>query len=291
MKVAEMVGGKIRIDPNACNNCGRCMGKCPFGAMEEYQEGFKILIGGRWGKKVAHGMALTKLFTSEEEVMDVIEKAILLFRDEGISGERFADCVHAAAELLSRCAETRPQSALVAALGNPDITPDALGSLTAGYTLVTRHMKEKLPRDFAAFSSLALCRTGVLGTSGIESAAHIRLLADSLHPELVIVVDALAGAESERLCRTVQFTNTGISPGSGVGNDRDELSEKSLGVPVVAVGMPTVIDAGRLGSGMGGMFVTPRNIDAVVRAAAKIIGYAINVAVHDICVEDIDMLL
>ena len=93
MRVAEMVGGKIQIDPNACNNCGRCMGKCPFGAMEEYQEGFKILIGGRWGKKVAHGKALTKLFTSEDEVMDVIEKAILLFRDEGISGERFADTV------------------------------------------------------------------------------------------------------------------------------------------------------------------------------------------------------
>ena len=93
IKTAKMVDGKIHIDPNACNNCGRCKGKCPFGAMEEYQEGYKVLIGGRWGKKVAHGIALTKLFTTEEEVMDVIEKAILLFRDEGISGERFADTV------------------------------------------------------------------------------------------------------------------------------------------------------------------------------------------------------
>ncbi|MGM9668779.1 MAG: FAD-dependent oxidoreductase [Faecousia sp.] len=93
IKTAQMVDGKIHIDPNACNNCGRCKGKCPFGALEEYQEGYKILIGGRWGKKVAHGIALTKLFTTEEEVMDVIEKAILLFRDEGISGERFADTV------------------------------------------------------------------------------------------------------------------------------------------------------------------------------------------------------
>ena len=265
-----------------------------------------------WERSAGETSALSGVRAWEERLFDFDVSAVEILDGEGSralgkpvgkyftlelpqsferSGERFADCVHAAAELLSRCAETRPRSALVAALGNPDITPDALGSLTAGYTLVTRHMKEKLPRDFAAFSSLALCRTGVLGTSGIESAAHIRLLADSLHPELVIVVDALAGAESERLCRTVQFTNTGISPGSGVGNDRDELSEKSLGVPVVAVGMPTVIDAGRLGSGMGGMFVTPRNIDAVVRAAAKIIGYAINVAVHDICVEDIDMLL
>ena len=93
IKTAEMVDGKISIDPNACNNCGRCKGKCPFGALEEYQEGYKVVIGGRWGKKVAHGIPLTKLFTTEEEVMDVIEKAILLFRDEGISGERFADTV------------------------------------------------------------------------------------------------------------------------------------------------------------------------------------------------------
>ena len=93
IKTAKMVDGKIHIDPNECNNCGRCKGKCPFGALEEYREGYKVLIGGRWGKKVAHGMALTKLFTSEEEVMDVVEKAILLFRDEGISGERFADTV------------------------------------------------------------------------------------------------------------------------------------------------------------------------------------------------------
>ena len=90
--IARVEDGKIRIDPNACNNCGRCKGKCPFGALE-YQEGFKICIGGRWGKKIARGLALSKIFTSEEEVMDVVEKAILLFRDEGISGERFADTV------------------------------------------------------------------------------------------------------------------------------------------------------------------------------------------------------
>jgi len=90
---AHMVDGKIHIDPSECNNCGRCKGKCPFGALEEYQDGYKIYIGGRWGKRVAHGRPLTKIFTSEEEVLDVVESAILLFRDEGISGERFADTV------------------------------------------------------------------------------------------------------------------------------------------------------------------------------------------------------
>lgn len=93
IKIAQLVDGKIRVDADQCNNCGRCAGKCPFGAFEEYQYGFKVFIGGRWGKKVAHGVPLTKIFTSEEEVMDVVEKAILLFRDEGISGERFADTV------------------------------------------------------------------------------------------------------------------------------------------------------------------------------------------------------
>ena len=93
IKVPQLVDGKISVDAEQCNNCGRCAGKCPFGAFEEYQQGYKIYIGGRWGKKFAHGQPLTKIFTSEEEVLDVVEKAILLFRDEGISGERFADTV------------------------------------------------------------------------------------------------------------------------------------------------------------------------------------------------------
>lgn len=94
IKIADVVDGKIKIDPNECNNCGRCAGKCPFGALEEYQYGFKVFVGGRWGKKVAHGQPLNKIFTSEEEVMDLVERAILLFRDEGISGERFADTIN-----------------------------------------------------------------------------------------------------------------------------------------------------------------------------------------------------
>ena len=85
--------GKITIDEGLCNHCGRCVGSCPFGAVTEGLAGYKVYIGGRWGKKTAHGQALDKIFTSEDEVMDVVERAILFFRDEGQSGERFADTV------------------------------------------------------------------------------------------------------------------------------------------------------------------------------------------------------
>ena len=93
MGAAKLSDGKITIDPDLCNNCGRCRGKCPFGAFEDGKQGYKLCIGGRWGKKVARGKALSKIFESEEEVLDTIERAIILFRDEGIKGERFADTI------------------------------------------------------------------------------------------------------------------------------------------------------------------------------------------------------
>lgn len=93
MKAARVEEGKINVNATECNRCGRCTGKCPFGVFEESVSGYKVCIGGRWGKRTAFGTALDKLFTSEEEVLDVVEKAILLFKNEGISGERFADTV------------------------------------------------------------------------------------------------------------------------------------------------------------------------------------------------------
>ena len=93
INVPEVKDGKVVIDDNACNHCGRCVGKCPFGALEGFTSGYRIFIGGRWGKKVAKGRYLEKVFTDKEEVLNVIEKAILLFREQGITGERFADTV------------------------------------------------------------------------------------------------------------------------------------------------------------------------------------------------------
>ena len=89
---ASVENGKVVIN-DGCNRCGRCLAKCPFGAFEAYETGYRIYIGGRWGKKVARGIPLSRIFTSEEEVLTAIEKAIILFRDKGISGERFADTI------------------------------------------------------------------------------------------------------------------------------------------------------------------------------------------------------
>ncbi len=90
---AKVTDNKLVIDPDQCNNCGRCVGKCPFGAMENGVTGYRVSIGGRWGKSVAHGKLLDKVFLEEEEVLSVLEKAILLFREQGKTGERFADTV------------------------------------------------------------------------------------------------------------------------------------------------------------------------------------------------------
>lgn len=93
VKAAKVQDGKISVNVEECNRCGRCTGKCPFGAFEESVSGYKVYIGGRWGKRTAFGKPLEKMFTSEEEVLNIVEKAILLFRNEGISGERFADTI------------------------------------------------------------------------------------------------------------------------------------------------------------------------------------------------------
>jgi len=94
IKVVQVADGKVVIDEQNCNHCGRCLGKCPFHAFDEYTDGYRVYIGGRWGKKVARGQALEKIFTEKEEVLDVVEKAILLFKEQGVAGERFGDTIN-----------------------------------------------------------------------------------------------------------------------------------------------------------------------------------------------------
>ena len=211
-------------------------------------------------------------------------------------------CGVLAREIRTQLAMEPDDSALVVGLGNPDITPDALGPLAVACVLVTRHLKTRLPEEFAAFRPVSVFRTGVLGTTGIESAALVRGVVSLVRPDRVIAVDALSARDAARLCRAVQVTNAGIVPGSGVGNARSALTKDVLGVPVVAVGVPTVVDARTLCADLSGaetvlpedteLFVTPRDIDSRVRDSARLVGYAIDLALHDaLTVEDIDMFL
>ena len=220
----------------------------------------------------------------------------------------FPRAVRATGRALKSLLPQTDGCALVVALGNAHMTPDSVGPLAVENVLVTRHLIEAMPRQFAGFRPVAAFRTGVLGTTGVETVEAVRGLAERVRPSCVIAIDALASRRRTRLCNTVQLSDSGILPGSGVGNHRSALDRKSVGVPVIAVGVPTVVDAvtlaadlleerGReideaaLRDGHDGLTVTPLDIDAQVRDLAKIVGYGVNWALQDLEVEDINALL
>lgn len=169
------------------------------------------------------------------------------------------------------------ESVLVVGLGNRAMTPDAIGPLTADGVLITRHLRQQLPGLFESMRPVSALVPGVLGTTGVESAEIVRSVVGSTKPDRVIVVDALAAGSADRLCRVVQVTDAGIVPGSGVGNSRAAFSAKTLGVPVVAVGAPTVMDARQPGE-REPLMVTPRDVDARVRRLSSLISAGINAA-------------
>ncbi len=193
---------------------------------------------------------------------------------------------------------------LVVGLGNRAITPDAIGPKVHEHTLVTRHLVQQAPEHFGSYRPVASLAAGVLGTTGMESGELVQAVCRRLKPSLVVAVDALASRSLDRLCRTVQISNTGIVPGSGVGNHRFALDEKTLGAPVLAVGVPTVVygatlaadllgrdDLPSLGRG-GELLVTPKDIDSQVSDLSKVIAYGINLALQpELSIQDLDLLL
>ncbi|OPJ63835.1 GPR endopeptidase [Clostridium oryzae] len=135
-------------------------------------------------------------------------------------------------------------TALVVGLGNSSVTPDALGPRVISKLMITRHLKEFVPDSIdEGIRPVCAVAPGVLGTTGIETGEIIKGIVEKIKPDIIICIDALASRKMERVNRTIQIGNTGISPGSGVGNKRMELSKKTLGVPVIAIGVPTVVDA------------------------------------------------
>ncbi|MBQ8582645.1 MAG: GPR endopeptidase [Ruminococcus sp.] len=214
---------------------------------------------------------------------------------EGGSLSRFSDDYEAmTAELSDELRRLVPDGEiLVAGLGNNDITPDALGPQVAAKVLATRHLRDELDADEEEFLTslrrVSVFAGGVLGQTGIETAEIVRAIVKELQPKAVIAVDALACSDISRLGTTIQLSDTGISPGSGVSNARKELSEKNLGVPVIAVGVPTVVDMHTIVRSLTGrspkkdlpnMMVTPRDIDRLTERASQLIAFGINLALH-----------
>lgn len=214
---------------------------------------------------------------------------------ESGSLSRFSDIYEEMAqELAEELRQLIPEGEiLVAGLGNRDITPDAVGTQAAEKVLATRHLRDELENDEEEFlTSLRRVSTfagGVLGQTGIESAELVTALCREIKPSAVIAVDSLACSDISRLGTTIQICDSGISPGSGVSNARKELSQETLGVPVIAVGVPTVVDMHTIVRSLAGveideelpnMMVTPRDIDRLTERAAQLIAFGLNLALQ-----------
>ncbi|MGM9612226.1 MAG: GPR endopeptidase [Butyricicoccus sp.] len=196
---------------------------------------------------------------------------------------------------------------LVAGLGNRQITPDAIGPRAADYVIATRHLTAHEPELFASWRPVSALAPGVLGQTGVETGEVLASLVKTIRPAAVIAVDALAAGSLSRLTRTVQVASAGIVPGSGVENARTALNRETLGVPVIAVGVPTVVDGTTLAhelaraSGLEHdalrtpahpMIVTTRDIDREAADLSRLIGYALNLALQPgLSLEDIDLYL
>ena len=198
-----------------------------------------------------------------------------------------------AARLLAReLGELLPRegTVLVAGLGNTRITPDSIGPLTVDGVIATRHLHGSMPEVFGHMRSVCAVKAGVLGCTGVESAEIIRGVCSHVRPSAVIAVDALASLSTERLGRTFQLSDTGVVPGSGACNARKALNRDTLGLPVIALGVPTVVDADTIAREMTGeetehtegrsFLVTPNDIDLIAGKSAKVLSYAINMALH-----------
>lgn len=210
------------------------------------------------------------------------------------------------ADLLPDSAASGP--VLVTGLGNRMITPDAIGPQAIDHVIATRHLVEQVPDVFASWRPVSALAPGVLGQTGVETGEVICGVLDRVKPAAVLAVDALAAGRLSRLLRTIQLADTGITPGAGVGNARAALNSDTLGVPVIAIGVPTVVDgatlAHEIAAQLGGpscealddlslpVMVTTRDIDREVADIARVIGYAVNMALHPhLSVSDIDLYL
>ncbi len=254
--------------------------------------------------KCGKAFRITEIVIDDDSHIDTIGKGrgryITL---EGSSLSNFSDEYEDMTQELAR--ELRmliPEGEiLVVGLGNNDITPDALGPQVAAKVLATRHLRDELDSEEEEFLTflrrVSVFAGGVLGQTGIETVEMVKAICRELKPSGIIAVDALACSDIRRLGTTIQLSDSGISPGSGVSNARRELSEKIFGVPVIAVGVPTVVDmhtivrsftGGQPTRNMPNMMVTPRDVDRLTEHASQLIAFGINLALQpSLTLEDV----
>ena len=230
-------------------------------ACEIAANGMSICEGAEWKTREAAGFAISELIIGTKKAAEDLQKpcghylTIECGRIDRLgASERQALAHLLAGELrgtvkrLTHKAIDSSLSVFVAGLGNADLTPDAIGPQTIRRLTATRHLRQyegDLYRA-AGCSSLSALAPGVLGQTGIETSELLRGAANATHPDVIIVVDALTARSCDRLCATIQLSDTGIEPGSGVGNHRRAITYKSMGVPVIALGVPTVVNSATL---------------------------------------------
>ncbi len=247
----------------------------------------------------------TKILTPEGEKQfgkpagDYITVEVVPFSDSVTDSAREAEVI---ARQIKFLLPEQDGLVLVVGLGNLSVTPDALGPRVIDGILATRHLAGEWERvaEKDRLRPVAAIAPGVLGQTGIETSEIIACLCEKIKPSCVIIIDALAARSLKRLGRTVQLSNTGISPGSGAMNRRRELSRETLGAPVISMGVPTVADGVTVGcdllavEGVSGeeaartlfapegqsMLVTPKEIDLLIDRASKILAMAINRALQ-----------
>lgn len=190
-----------------------------------------------------------------------------------------------AGELAALMQLPQDASVLVVGLGNPDVTPDSIGPRCLKRLLVTRHLRQTIPESFGTLRAVSALQPGVMGSTGMESAEIVRAVISKTKPDCLLVIDALAAREVSRICSTVQLSDTGLTPGSGIGNRRAALTKQELGIPVFAVGTPTVTEAACLfpeekKQEAADCIVTPRDIDEKAEQIAALIAGSINLALH-----------
>ena len=286
-------------------------------AMEAFQStGGDALPGVKINRWEEMGVAVTEVLIESPQAAESLGKPVGTYLTLDCPALRRRDIEARLAlgnllgEELGRLIQpSREAPVLVIGLGNRDITPDALGPLAAERVLVTRHMFRELPQyTDKRLKSVCAVAPGVLGVTGVETLEMAESLVRAVRPTAVLCIDSLAAGASSRICATVQISDTGIQPGSGVGNHRRALTRESLGVEVISLGVPTVIYAATLArdamervapegqkeneaafnsfeqelaeTELGELIVTPREIDALVLDAAEVVAAGINRALQ-----------